>query len=106
MMGDKIMILKRTHILPALTALSLVLAPTALAQQTAAPAAQAQPPQDALTDPSMKGPEVIAFIGVKPGDKIADIVAGRFVRALSQAAGPNGKVYAYEPDEVIKLHPE
>jgi predicted methyltransferase len=54
----------------------------------------------------MKGPEVVAFIGLKPGDQVADIVAGRFVRALSQAVGPKGKVYAYEPDEVVKLHPE
>src|SRR5437660_3219785 len=68
---------------------------------------QAQtPPTDALTDPSMKAPEVIAFIGLKPGDKVADVVAGRFVRALSQAVGPKGKVYAYEPDEIVKTHPE
>src|SRR5579872_7456374 len=72
-----------------------------------APAASAQPaPADALTDPAMKRAEVIAFIGVKPGDRVADIVAGRFVRALSQAVGPNGKVYAYEPAEVVKAHPE
>jgi predicted methyltransferase len=61
---------------------------------------------DALTDPAMKGPEVIAFMGVKPGDKVADIVAGRFVRALSQAVGPKGKVYAVAPAEVVKVHPE
>ena len=72
---------------------------TAFAQ---APAANA----DALTDPAMKGPEVIAFIGLKPGQKVADIVAGRFVRAESQAVGPKGKVYAYEPDEIVKTHPE
>jgi predicted methyltransferase len=61
---------------------------------------------DALTDPSMKGPEVIAFMGVKPGDQVADIVAGRFVRALSQAVGPKGKLYAVMPAEVVKAHPE
>jgi predicted methyltransferase len=60
------------------------------------------PPPDALSDPSLKGPEVISFIGVKPGDKIADIFAGRFVRAFSQAVGPNGKVYAVEPAEFVK----
>ena len=62
-------------------------------------------PADALTDPSMKGPEVIAFIGLKPGDKVADIVAGRFVRALSGAVGPTGKVYAVEAEEIVKAHP-
>jgi predicted methyltransferase len=63
-------------------------------------------PTDALTDPTMKASEVIAFIGLKPGDKVADIVAGRFVRAESQAVGPKGKVIAFEPDEIVKTHPE
>lgn len=61
---------------------------------------------DAVSDPSLKGPEVIAFIGVKPGDKVADIVAGRFVRAFSQGVGPSGKLYAVAPAEVVKAHPE
>ena len=78
-------------------AFALVAAPLAIAQQ---------PPPDALSDPAMKGKEVIAFIGLKSGDKVADIVAGRFVRALSQAVGPTGKLYAVEPAEVVKLHPE
>ena len=69
-------------------------------------AAQAEPQGDALTDPAMKGSEVIAFIGLKPGDKVADVVAGRFVRALSHAVGPTGKLYAVEPMEVVKYHPE
>src|SRR6185312_1619316 len=76
----------------------------------AAPAfiAVAQTPAqaDALTDPAMKGPEVIAFMGLKPGQKVVDAIAGRFVRAESQAVGPKGKVYAYEPDEIVKTHPE
>ena len=68
--------------------------------------AQAPAPADALTDPAMKGPEVIKFMGLKPGDQVADLVAGRFVRALSKAVGPKGKVFAYEPDEIVKTHPE
>jgi predicted methyltransferase len=84
----------------------LVVAPSALAPAAIAQTPAASPPPDALTDPSMKGKEVIAFIGLKPGDKVADIVAGRFVRAFSQAVGPTGKVYAYEPDEIVKVHPE
>ena len=89
------------------------LAAAALAALTlAAPAfspaafAQAPAPTDALTDPAMKAPEVIKFMGIKPGDQVADLVAGRFVRALSQAVGPKGKVFAYEPDEIVKTHPE
>ena len=68
--------------------------------------AQNSPPADALTDPTMKAPEVIAFMKLRPGDKVADIVAGRFVRALSQTVGPTGKVYAVEPAEMIKAHPQ
>ena len=72
-------------------------------------AAWAQPldaPKDALSDPSLKASQVIAFIGLKPGDRVADVVSGRFVRALSGAVGPTGKVYAWMPAEVIKAHPE
>ncbi len=77
-----------------------------LAFALAAPAAAQAPPADALSDPTMKAKEVIAFMGVKPGDQVGDVVAGRFMRALSQAVGPKGKVYAIEPDEVTKIHPE
>jgi predicted methyltransferase len=86
-----------------------VLAALLLATSAAAPLASAQVPApgaDAMTDPSMKREDVIAFIGVKPGDKVADVVAGRFVRALSTAVGPKGKLYAVEPTEVTKVHPE
>jgi len=68
--------------------------------------AAASPAQDALSDPALKRAEVLAFVGVKPGDRIADIVAGRFVRAFSQAVGPTGKVYAVATAEVIKAHPD
>lgn len=88
----------------AITALMLAAATAALA-----PAAWAQVPApgaDAMTDPSMKREEVLKFIGVKPGDKVADIVSGRFVRAFSAAVGPNGKLYAVMPAEVVKAHPE
>ena len=76
----------------------------ALGLQTAACAAAQKP--DALTDPSLKGEEVVAFIGVKPDDRIADIVGGSFIRAFSQTVGPRGKVYAVEPSEIVKDSPE
>jgi len=93
--------MKRT--IAALSA-GLVLATAGFVVHAQAPAPK--PPADALTDPAMKGPEVLAFIGVKPGDRIADIVAGRFVRAESAKVGPKGKVYAVMPAEVLKAHPE
>jgi predicted methyltransferase len=57
-------------------------------------------------DPSWKAPEVVEFIGLKKGDKVADIVAGRLTASLAQAVGPSGKVYAVETAEVVKGHPE
>ncbi|MGZ3404736.1 MAG: class I SAM-dependent methyltransferase [Phenylobacterium sp.] len=86
--------------------ISLIAAAAAATLALSLPAFAQSPPADALTDPTMKAPEVIAFIGLKPGQKVADVIAGRFVRALSQAVGPKGVVYAYEPDEIVRTHPE
>src|ERR1700722_12419308 len=57
-------------------------------------------------DPAWKAPEVVQFIGLKKGDKVADIVAGRLTASLAQAVGPSGKVYAIETAEVVNRHPE
>jgi len=57
-------------------------------------------------DPAWKAPEMVAFIGLRNGDKVADIVAGRLTASLAQAVGPSGKVYAVETAEVVKAHPE
>ncbi len=46
-------------------------------------------------DPAWKAPEVVQFIGLKKGDKVADIVAGRLTASLAQAVA-----------EVVKAHPE
>jgi len=60
---------------------------------------------DALSNPSYHGPEVLAFVGVKPGWKMADIFPGRFTTAFAKAVGPKGKVYGFMPDEIVKVHP-
>jgi predicted methyltransferase len=57
-------------------------------------------------DPAWKVPEIIEFIGLKKGDKMADIVAGRLTASFAQAVGPSGKVYAIETAEIVKAHPE
>ena len=89
----------------------------ALGSLTAGTAA-AQPPKfdirapvdpsrgDALSNPAFKGPEVVKFIGVRKGDRIADLFAGRFTTAFAAAVGPKGRVYAVMPTEAIKIHPE
>jgi predicted methyltransferase len=74
----------------------------------AAYTASSQAPESAAPtiDPAWKVPEVIAFIGLKPGDKVADVVGGRLTASLAQTVGPSGKVYAVETAEVIKTHPD
>jgi predicted methyltransferase len=85
-------------------ALSILLAASVAAVSTASSQApQSAPP---ALDPAWKVPEVVAFIGLKSGDKVADIVAGRFTASLAQAVGPSGKVYAMETAEIVKVHPE
>ena len=51
---------------------ALLLSTAGFAGVAHAQAAQAS--ADAMTDPAMKRAEVIAFIGVKPGDRVADVV--------------------------------
>lgn len=69
--------------------------------------ARAQPPvAPPPPNPAWRAAEVVAFTGVKPGDRVADVVGGRLTRFLAQAVGPTGKVYAVETAEVAKVHPE
>ena len=93
------------------------LALAALASMPALALAQAAPPRPSATsttsapaapalDPAWKVPEVIAFLGVKPGDRVADVIGGRLTASLARAVGPRGKVYAVETAEVVKAHPE
>jgi predicted methyltransferase len=70
-------------------------AATSVLSQSAAP----------TVDPAWKAPEVVEFIGLKKGDKVADIVAGRLTASLAQAVGPSGKVYAIETAEVVRPTP-
>ena len=55
-------------------------------------------------DPAWKAPEVIEFIGLKKGDKVAEIVGGRLTASLAQAVGPSGKVYAVETAATETVH--
>jgi len=85
-------------------ALSLLLAISIGAATTAS----SQSPQSGAPtpDPAWKVPEVIAFIGLKKGDKVADIIGGRLTASLAQTVGPSGKVYAVETAEIVKGHPQ
>jgi predicted methyltransferase len=81
-----------------------LLALPALAAFAAAPEPAAPAPP--VLDPAWKVPEVIAFIGVKAGDRVADVIAGRLTGSLAEAVGPKGKVYAVETAEIVKSYPE
>lgn len=68
---------------------------------SAAIADPGRPAADVKRDADRKPAEMLAFAGVKPGQKIADMVAGGgyFTRIFAKAVGPNGRVYALTPNE-------
>ena len=52
--------------------------------------------------------ETLAFAGVAPGQKIADMIigSGYFTRVFSAAVGPTGRVTAWQPAEFIGFSPD
>lgn len=99
-------------ILPMLATLMLaapVVAATAPSKAiVAALADPARPDADRARDAARKPGELLTFAGVKPGDKVADFImgGGYLTRIMAKAVGPNGKVYAYQPEEFIKYRAE
>lgn len=94
---------------PILAALALGVAGAAAAQVpaniTTALSDASRPAADTARDAARKPGELLAFAGVKPGDKAADLImgGGYFTRILSAAVGPDGRVYAYQPAEFIRF---
>jgi predicted methyltransferase len=64
----------------------------------------ARPPVDTVRDAERKPAPTLLFIGVKPGDKIADYAAGAgyFARLFAAVVGPRGHVYASVPNALFK----
>ena len=58
-----------------------------------------RPSEERALDGSRKPDEVLKFYGVKAGDKVADIWAGRgyYSAILAQVVGPKGVVYSANP---------
>lgn len=89
----------------AATALALaVAAPLAASAQVppevaAAVADERRPAADTARDTLRKPAEIVAFAGVEPGDKVAEIApgGGYYTRILAATVGPQGKVYALMP---------
>jgi predicted methyltransferase len=91
-------------------AFALVLAGTALAADIPANIAAAvadggRPADQTGRDAARKPAEILAFAGVKTGDKVGDFImgGGYFTRLFSVSVGPAGKVYAYQPAEFIQF---
>jgi predicted methyltransferase len=65
----------------------------------AAVANPARPEDDRQLDVDRKPAESVAFAGVKPGDKVVDLIPGKgyFTRIFSLVVGPKGHVYAVPP---------
>jgi len=77
--------------------LSSVMVVAARAQDfTAILANPERPAEERALDAGRKPEEVLKFFGVKPGDKVADILAGRgyYTVILSQVVGEKGVVYS------------
>nr|WP_207785927.1 class I SAM-dependent methyltransferase [Altererythrobacter segetis] len=88
---------------------SLALATSSLAVSAAAqnvsPAISAavadtqRPAADTARDVHRKPAQIVAFAGVKPGDKVAELMpgGGYYTRILARTVGPKGHIYALVP---------
>ncbi len=95
----------------------LLMAPAALAVRVqddanssieAALADERRPDAERQQDAGRHPGEILAFAGVEPGWRVADLTAGAgyYSRILSVAVGPDGHVYAHNPSWVAERFPE
>jgi predicted methyltransferase len=71
-------------------------------------AAPDRPKADRDRDMDRKPAALLAFAGIRPGERIADIMPGQgyFTRIFSHAVGPAGHVYALVPSELAQVAPQ
>ena len=97
----------------AVSSLALMLA-AASAAHAASPAIDAaiadttRPAADRARDADRKPAVMLEFAGLKPGMVVGEILpgGGYFTRLFSDVVGPNGKVIAYVPDEMLAKYPK
>lgn len=89
-------------------AAAALMVPAGLAAKSARPYAAAladpaRPEADRQRDAARKPAELLAFAGIRPGQKIGDFVmgGGYLTRILAAAVGPKGRVYGFQPAEFI-----
>jgi len=72
---------------------------------SAAVADKSRPAEDVKRDPDRKPAEMVVFAGIKPGDKVVDLIPGKgyFTRIFAKVVGPKGHVYAYFPSEIDSM---
>ena len=94
-------------------AVSLLLGSAAIAADVpanvkAAVADKGRPSADTDRDANRKPAEVVAFAGIKAGDKVADINpgGGYFTRVFSKIVGPSGKVYGVVSAATLAQRPQ
>lgn len=77
------------------------------ADYAAALADPQRPEADSSRDAARFPAEVLAFAQVSRGEKVGDFIigGGYWTRILSNVVGPEGKVYAFTPDEFIRFRP-
>ena len=85
--------------LAALGSLRLEAATKMPAYITAAVNDRGRPAEDRQRDENRKPAETVQFAGIKPGDKVVELIPGRgyFTRIFSKVVGPKGHVYALSP---------
>jgi len=69
----------------------------------------ARPAEQVGHDAARKPGEIIAFAGLKPGDRVGDFIpeSGYFTRIFARVVGPAGRVYAYAPtEEILNCDPQ
>jgi predicted methyltransferase len=91
-------------------ALVFLLAVAAGAEETTgglseALAGEGRAAEDRARDAGRKPAEVIAFLAIEPGMRVVDVIAagGYYTEVLSLAVGPDGRVYAQNPEAVLKF---
>lgn len=74
----------------------------------AAVADTARPENDTKRDAERKPGEVLAFAGIEPGDRVADLGPGQgyYTRILANAVGADGVVYAANFDWIAERFPQ
>jgi hypothetical protein len=79
--------------------------PDVSAALAAAVADSSRPDSDTKRDADRKPEQTLVFMGIKPGDQVADYVAdsGYFSRLFSSVVGSRGHVYAVEPTAFFKF---